>query len=129
MKRDLSPATGISTRKLIKMDTKSKELNQVLLKKHQKLILRMIKLSKLSHLISHLIISSVSIRVKLRLKPQGNILSALLQMMDLDFGLMKRELLITGVFMVPRKEKVEFISKLDIMISEPFISKTKEVLQ
>jgi len=129
MKRDLSQVTGISTRKLIKTDTKLKVLNQVLLKKHKKLILRMIKLSKLSHLISHLIISSVSIRVKLRLKLQESILSALLQMMDLDFGLMKRELLITGVFMQHCKEKVEFILKLDIMISEPFISKMKEVLQ
>lgn len=86
MRRDSSLATGISTRKQMQMDTRPKESNQVLSKKLKRLISKMMLPSKRNLLISHLITSSVSIRVKSRLRLLENILSALHQMMDLDFG-------------------------------------------
>ena len=128
MIRDLSLATGTSTRKQTQMDTKQKELNQVQSKKLKRLISKMMLHSNQSHLISQVITSLVSIRVKLRLRPLENIPSAPHQMMDQDFGLMKRKLSITGVSMVHKNEKAGSISKLDTTTSEQPISRTKEEL-
>ena len=122
-----SPVTGISTKEPTKTATASKESNQVSSKRPKRSTSKTTKLSKLSLLISLMITSLASTKVKSRLKSLANILSVLLQTMDQDFGSMKRKSLITGVFTEPKKEKEGFTSNPDTTMLELSISKMQVV--
>jgi hypothetical protein len=125
----LSQDSGSSTRVPTKMATRLKESKQVLSKKPRTSTLSTMPLSKSSHQTSQLITSPVHGLVRFRLRSQESISSLPDLMMDLDFGLTISKSLITGVFMVQEKRKVESISRQGSMTSEPLISRMLEVHQ